>query len=171
MTAIINKFKSINKEWAVILVVAFVSYRFHSNSLITIDYFYIVILGISLCVFLFLFFVLIRYKIKSKIIFFAKTALYVYFIAFLTLFIAGNYCQEKVVITQLRNVSYTRYGTQITFRINDKSFSRQLFLKKYCSITNPNLTKEYDVILHLKEPIKHIYIIDAIGLVLKRERG
>jgi hypothetical protein len=169
MTALIDKFKSINKEWAVILVVAFISYRFHSNSLIAVDYFYVVILSISLCIFLFLFFVMIRYKVKSKITFFAKIVLYVYFIVFLILFIAGNYCQEKVVITQLRNVSYTRYGTQITFRINDKPFSKQLFLKKYRSKTNPNpdFTKEYDVILRLKEPIRHIYIIDSIGLIQK----
>ena len=136
MKKIINKIKSINKERTLILLIILISYYYQVNSLVASNLFYIVILSISFCIFLFLLF-MIKLKVKSKITLLGKIVLYVFFGIYSILFIASYNYQNKPVITKLLYVTYTRYGTSITFRIDNKPFSRGMFLKEYRSKINP----------------------------------
>ncbi len=159
----IDKIKN-NKESILIFIVGSISlFNYFYGSLVTSYYYYLITFIISLCICFLLYFVF-KIKFKAKIVAYFKVTLYTYFTIFSILFIVSRNCEVITVRTPLNGYSHYKVN-QIFFTFEDVNFGRYYTLTKHSA--NDDLTKEYDVILHLKEPVKHIYIIESIGLIKK----
>lgn len=145
------------------LIIFICAYYYYCTLVIHLWY-YLVILCVALLIDLVLYFTL---NLKFNLTSIVKTIVHLYFFLFSILFIIVKFDgKTETYRLTLNGYTYNRVD-KILFTFKGHNFGRFHSLPQYSLIADKDMTKLYDVLLELKEPIRGIYIIEYISLEKK----
>ena len=148
----------------IFFLIIFICAYFYYCTLVIHLWYYLVILCVALLIDLVLYFTL---NLKFNLTSIAKTIVHLYFFLFSILFIIAKFDGEtETYRLPLNGYTYNRVD-KILFTFKGHNFGRFHSLPQYSLIADKDMTKLYDVLLELKEPIRGIYIIEYISLEKK----
>ena len=145
-------------------LIIFICAYYYYCTLVIYLWHYLVILCVALLIDLVLYFTL---NLKFNLISIVKTIVHLYFFLFSILFIIAKFDgKTETYRLPLNGYTYNRVD-KILFTFKGHNFGRFHSLPQYSLIADKDMTKLYDVLLELKEPIRGIYIIEYISLEKK----
>ena len=147
-------------------LIIFICAYYYYRTLVVHLWYYFVILCVVLLLDLFLYFTLnLNFNLTSI----AKIIVHLYFFLFSILFIIAKFDgKAETYRLPLNGYTYNRVD-KILFTFKGHNFGRFYSLPQYSLMADKDMTKLYDVLLELKEPIKGIYIIESISLDHRRK--
>jgi hypothetical protein len=147
-------------------VIAIISFGFHLRTLITSYFYYLLLLFCSIAVVMI--FDIYKKRISTnwdRLVICSKTFLVLYFAFFSILFFVKQYKRTEVYRIPIEGY-YTSRIDGIIFIFQNFTFNRNA---DFANLYSENITRDYDILIELRQPIVKIYFVESISFIRKTQ--